>query len=122
MRTAVLLMVLGGLLVPGVVLAAVETAPFGFVLVNASYNTRSMTDVPWVAPGAGAGEPNFNLFARQTRIGFKMKSDAQYAPSGAIEVDFYGLRGSGGNGGPLQAAPRLRRATLAVVMPFRKSI
>ena len=112
MRTAVLLMVLGGLLVPGVVLAAVETTPFGFVLVNASYNTRSMTDVPWVAPGPDPGkvEPNFNLFARQTRIGFKMKSDAQYAPSGAIEVDFYGLRGSGGNGGPTQVAPRLRRA------------
>lgn len=109
-RGAFLALIIGGLLLPMVATAGVETTPYGFILLNASYNTRSQTDVPVLAAPAGKGEPNFNIFARQSRLGLKMKSDATYTPSAGLELDFYGLRGSGSNGGPTNAAPRLRRA------------
>lgn len=97
------------LLLPAIAAAGVETTPYGFVLLNSSYNSHSLADIPVLAPVSGA-EPNFLMTPRQSRFGLKMKSDAQYSPSGAIEVDFYGLRGSGAAGGPTQTGIRLRRA------------
>lgn len=101
------------LLWPAIAVAGVETTPYGFVLLNSSYNSHSVTDVPVLAPASGA-EPNFLMTPRQSRFGIKMKSDAEYTPSGAIEVDFYGLRGSGQPGGPTQTSLRLRRAFFEV--------
>ena len=109
MRTLFLL-IAAAIFVPGMALADVDVTPYGFVLANASYNTRTRTDVPVIAAPDGAGEPNFLITPRQTRLGLKLKSDASYAPLAIVEIDFWGLRGSGANGGPTQAAPRLRRA------------
>ena len=112
MRKAVFCLLLAGLVIPATLFGAVQVKPYGFVLLNASYNTDAVTDIPVVAPMEDTGEGNFVITPRQTRFGLKMTSDAKYTPSGGIEVDFWGLRGSGSNGGPTQSAPRLRRAFL----------
>jgi len=106
----ILIIVAVGLLLPLATRAKVDVEPYGFVLMNASYNSRTQADIPVFAAAPGAGEPNFVITSRQTRFGVKFTSSATYAPSGVIEIDFRGLRGSGGNGGATQAAPRLRRA------------
>ncbi|MFH1279250.1 MAG: hypothetical protein ABIK65_12830 [Candidatus Eisenbacteria bacterium] len=112
MKKTVLLVATACLLFPVLARGDVEVKPYGFVLVNSSYSTDAMTDIPVLAPKEDTGNPNFLITPRQTRFGLKMKSDADYTPSGVIELDFWGLRGSGSNGGPTQSAPRLRRAFL----------
>jgi hypothetical protein len=109
-RTLVCLALCFGTALPAAAAAKVEISPYGFVLVNASYSTRAVTDYPVLAPAMGSGEPSFVITPRQSRLGMKMKSDAEHSPAGCVEVDFWGLRGSGGNGGPTQSAVRLRRA------------
>ena len=114
-RTALFLMLLG-LLGPATLYGAVEVKPYGFILGNATYNTDALTDIPVLAPAEDTGEGNFLITSRQTRLGLKMKSDAQYSPSGMLEIDFFGLRGSGSNGGATQSAPRLRRAFVKIAL------
>ncbi len=110
MKKLLLLTFAAGMVVPSVLDAGVAVNPYGLVVLNASYNTRTVADIPVTAAMIAGGEPNFVMTARQTRVGLDIKSDTRFTPSGAIEVDFWGLRGSGNNGGPTQTAPRLRRA------------
>lgn len=112
MKKTVILLAVACLMLPAWASGDVEVKPYGFVLVNASYNTDAVTDIPVSAPVDETGDPNFLITPRQTRFGLMMKSDTEHTPSGAIELDFWGLRGSGPNGGPTQSAPRLRRAFL----------
>jgi len=99
------------ILLPAIAEAETTVTPYGFVLLNASYSTRTVNDYPFLAAAPGTGEPNFIMTPRQSRLGVRIKSDAAHSPAGSIEVDFWGLRGSG-RSGSLQTAPRLRRAFL----------
>ena len=89
-----------------------EVTPYGFVLVNAGFNTGDAKpfDIP-IHVGANDVE-TFLITPRQTRFGFKMSDTRAMGAKvdGGIELDFYGLAGSGGAGGVTQTAPRLRLA------------
>ena len=95
---------------------AVEIKPYGFILVNANYNTDdpSPDDIPVFAyetlPGEGG---NFLITPRQTRFGLKITEDDTgrgMSLLAKIEMDFWGLTGSSSKGGVTQTAPRLRLA------------
>jgi hypothetical protein len=87
----------------------VEIKPYGFILVNGNYNDGIKADIPFRAALADTFS-NFLITARQTRFGFKMSYEATWKVTGNLEMDFFGLKGSGANGGVMQSAPRLRLA------------
>lgn len=91
-----------------------QVTPYGFVLFNAGYNNHQATDIPVKAVRADTGDAinTLLLTARQTRFGMKMKMDSAlgWNVKGQIELDFWGLKGSGANGASMQSAPRLRLA------------
>jgi len=86
--------------------------PFGFVLFNTQMNSRVKADIPTVAAAADSvNVSNILMTARQTRFGLQMGyENLGWKMAGHIELDFWGLKGSGANGGSMQSAPRLRRA------------
>ncbi|MFQ5870504.1 MAG: hypothetical protein ACE5JC_11430, partial [Candidatus Zixiibacteriota bacterium] len=92
--------------------AGVDVKPYGFILVNAQVNDVLGTDIPVKAGIADTTtRTNFLITPRQTRFGFKMSSEWEdWEIGGQIELDFFGLKGSGANGLAMQSAPRLRRA------------
>jgi hypothetical protein len=92
--------------------AGVDVKPYGFVLMNTGINDVLGTDIPVKAEaGDTCSCTNFLITARQTRFGLKMSSDWEdWDLAGGIELDFWGLKGSGANGLAMQSAPRLRRA------------
>jgi len=91
--------------------ADVNFKPYGFVLVNANYNSDTKADVP-VKVGLTDDSSNFLITPRQTRFGFRMTYEQDWKVSAVIEMDFFGLKGSGANGGVMQSAPRLRLANM----------
>ncbi len=108
--------------------AGAMVKPYGFVLVNYQFNSAWNGDIPTVASEyevadnpatAGVDEShdytmNHLITARQTRLGMKINLDSRFDPSGAIEMDFWGLTGSAAAGGVLQSAPRLRLAYMTL--------
>lgn len=92
--------------------AGVDVKPYGFILVNVGINDVLGTDIPVKAGIADTTtKTNFLITPRQTRFGLKMSSEVDdWEMSGGIELDFWGLKGSGANGLAMQSAPRLRRA------------
>jgi hypothetical protein len=94
--------------------AGVEVKPYGFILVNVGINDVVGTDIPVSAGIADTTtRTNFLITPRQTRFGLKMSSELEdWDLAGVIELDFWGLKGSGANGLAMQSAPRLRRAFL----------
>lgn len=90
-----------------------EIKPYGFILVNAQYNDKIPTDIP-VKTALTDTVSNFLITARQTRFGFKMTYEATWKIAGQIELDFWGLKGSGSNGAAMQSAPRLRLANFKI--------
>ena len=111
---SIALVLLGMLFTVGQLSAAEkpEVAPYGFVLVNAGYNTDDANPVDIPITAGGDDEKSFLLTPRQTRFGLKMDgTEAMGAKvGGGVEMDFFGLTGSGAAGGATQSAPRLRRA------------
>jgi hypothetical protein len=112
MKKVLLVMVMAGVLS----LAAsayggdVDVQPYGFILVNANYNSHIDADIP-VKVALNDTLGNFLITPRQTRFGLKMSMSAgEWDVSGKIELDFWGLKGSGANGGVMQSAPRSRLA------------
>jgi len=91
----------------------VEINPYGFILINAQYNDKVATDIP-VKVALTDTVSNFLITARQTRFGFKMTYEATWKIAGQIEMDFWGLKGSGANGSAMQSAPRLRLANFKI--------
>lgn len=88
----------------------VDVQPYGFILVNANYNSHIDADIP-VKVALNDTLGNFLITPRQTRFGLKMSMSAgEWDVSGKIELDFWGLKGSGANGGVMQSAPRSRLA------------
>ena len=86
---------------------------YGFVLVNAAYNTDDVApgaDVPW---SATEGDGSFLITARQTRLGLKVSGpEVRGAKTQAkVETDFWGLYGNWA-AGSTQSAPRLRLANV----------
>ncbi len=92
--------------------AGVDVKPYGFILVNVGINDVLGTDIPVKAGIADTTtRTNFLITPRQTRFGLKMSSEWEdWEIGGQIELDFWGLKGSGANGLAMQSAPRLRRA------------
>lgn len=92
--------------------AGVDVKPYGFILVNVQVNDVLGTDIPVKAGAADTTtRTNFLITPRQTRFGLKMSSEWEdWDLGGQIELDFWGLKGSGANGLAMQSAPRLRRA------------
>jgi hypothetical protein len=88
--------------------------PYGFVLFNYQFNSSWNGDIPVLASEYDEETPNHLLTARQSRLGFKVMSEARFSPMGKIELDFWGLTGSAPAGGVLQSAPRLRVAFLTL--------
>lgn len=86
--------------------------PYGFILTNAQLNNRVKADIPTVAGSADSvNNTNFLMTGRQTRFGLQLGyENLGWKTTGHIELDFWGLKGSGANGGSMQSAPRLRRA------------
>lgn len=109
---SVLLIMTIEMFVSSVALAEIKAKPYGFILVNSSYNSETLADIPVFAPPEGTGNRNFIITPRQTRVGLKATSDARFKPSGVVEIDFWGLRGSQDPTGATQTALRLRRAFL----------
>lgn len=91
--------------------ADVVIKPYGFVLINANYNSDTKADVP-VKVGLADNYSNFLITPRQTRFGFRMTYEQEWKVTAVIEMDFFGLKGSGANGGVMQSAPRLRMANI----------
>jgi hypothetical protein len=85
---------------------------YGSVTMNAQFNNRIKADIPTVAGiGDTTNHTNFLMTARQTRFGLQLGYENMgWKVGGHIELDFWGLLGSGKNGGSMQSAPRLRRA------------
>lgn len=95
----------------------VTVTPYGFVLFNGGYNNHLATDIPVRASLADTGDARASLLftARQTRVGLKIKSEAEgWTIGGTTELDFWGQKGSFGNGASMQSAPRLRLAFLSL--------
>lgn len=92
--------------------AGVDVKSYGFILVNVGINDVLGTDIPVKAGIADTTtRTNFLITPRQTRFGLKMSSEWEdWDLGGQIELDFWGLKGSGANGLAMQSAPRLRRA------------
>ncbi len=91
--------------------AEVLIKPYGFVLVNAHYNSDLKADVP-LKVGLADHDSNFLITPRQTRFGLRMTLEQEWKIAAVIEMDFFGLKGSGANGGVMQSAPRLRMANI----------
>lgn len=96
------------------VVAAQDTVlavkPYGFILGNAQFNNNVKADIPTVA-GLTDSVSNTLMTARQTRFGLTMGVEQSgWKLGGKVELDFWGLRGSGKNGAAMQSAPRLRLA------------
>jgi hypothetical protein len=90
--------------------AGVTTTFYGYIKLDASYDSAMTNDgnfVYYVLPYAeGEEDDEFNMTAKQTRLGIKLDgggSDA-VAVSGVIEFDFYG------GGGENKPNPMLRKA------------
>jgi hypothetical protein len=113
-RKVVFLSVAVSLLLLASATAGVEVKPYGFILVNVGINDVVGTDIPVSAGIADTTtKTNFLITPRQTRFGLKMSSELEdWDLAGGIELDFWGLKGSGANGLAMQSAPRLRRAYL----------
>ncbi|MEW6749628.1 MAG: hypothetical protein AB1505_01450 [Candidatus Latescibacterota bacterium] len=109
-----LALTLGTLMAAGQLRAAdkPEVAPYGFVLVNAGYNTDDANPVDIPVTAGGDDEKTFLVTPRQTRFGLKMGGTEALGAkvAGIVEMDFFGLTGSGAAGGVTQSALRLRRA------------
>jgi len=114
MKKILCLLVLGSMLAFATSVYAqneVKVDPYGFVLVNANYNDAIAADIPVKAAlGDTLDKGNFLITPRQTRFGLNMSYATDWTISGKIELDFWGLKGSGANGGVMQSAPRLRLA------------
>ena len=112
MRKAVFLSIAIALMLVVNASAGVDVKPYGFILVNVGINDVLGTDIPVKAGIADTTtKTNFLITPRQTRFGFKMSSEWEdWEIGGQIELDFWGLKGSGANGLAMQSAPRLRRA------------
>lgn len=112
MKKVLFLMVLAGMLAfttSAYGEGELEVKPYGFVLVNANYNDAIDADIP-VKVALNDTLGNFLITPRQTRFGFSLSYTNEWDISGKIELDFWGLKGSGANGGVMQSAPRLRLA------------
>ena len=84
--------------------------PYGFILTNFQFNDNIKADIPTVAVLSDT-TANTVLTARQTRFGLTMSMEERgWKMGGKIELDFWGLKGFGKNGGAMQSAPRLRLA------------
>lgn len=92
--------------------AEMTAKPFGFILFNTQLNNRVKADIPTVASAADSvNVTNILMTARQTRFGLQLGyENLGWKMAGHFELDFWGLKGSGANGGSMQSAPRLRRA------------
>jgi len=97
--------------------AGVDVKPYGFILVNVGINDVLGTDIPVSAGIADTTtRTSFLITPRQTRFGLKMSSELEdWDLAAGIELDFWGLKGSGANGLAMQSAPRLRRAYLKMM-------
>ena len=85
----------------------VTVTPYGFILFNGGYNDHLATDIPVRASLADTGDARASLLftARQTRVGLKIKSEAEgWMIGGTTELDFWGQKGSFGNGASMQSA------------------
>ena len=91
--------------------ADVAFKPYGFLLTNANFNSDTKADVP-VKVGLTDDFSNFLITPRQTRFGLRLSYEQDWKVTGTIEMDFFGLKGSGANGGVMQSAPRLRLANI----------
>jgi hypothetical protein len=88
--------------------------PYGFVLSNMQYNNNVKADIPTVCALTDTTK-NLLMTARQTRFGLTLDMEEQgWNLGGKVELDFWGLRGSGKNGSSMQSAPRLRMAFLSL--------
>lgn len=88
----------------------VTVKPYGFILTNVQYNNNKAFDIPIITTLTDT-TANFLITPRQSRFGLKFGYEEQeWKFTGNIELDFWGLKGSGNNGAAMQSAPRLRRA------------
>lgn len=93
---------------------------YGYVKLDASYDT-AQTSVGnfarWVAPEGGGGhDDQFNMTARETRLGMKIKGPdvGSAKTSGRVELDFYG------GGIENKPEPRMRHAYMNIEWPERR--
>lgn len=108
----ILIISIAGALATAYADAEMTAKPFGFILFNTQLNNRVRADIPTVAAAADSvNVTNLLMTARQTRFGLQLGyENLGWKVGGHIELDFWGLKGSGANGGSMQSAPRLRRA------------
>lgn len=94
-----------------------QVTPYGFILFNGGLNDHLATDIPIKAALADTGDSRASMLftARQTRLGLKLKTEAEgWTIGGVAEIDFWGQKGSFGNGASMQSAPRLRLANFTL--------
>ena len=94
--------------------AGVEVTPYGYIKLDASFDSALTNDGNFayvVLPYVGGDEQSeFNMTAKQTRLGLKMKGGGTDAVdlSGVIEFDFYGA------GGENKSSPMFRKAYMVL--------
>jgi hypothetical protein len=90
--------------------AGIDFTPYGYIKLDASFDSALTNDGNYayvVLPYAeGDEQSEFNMTAKQTRLGLKFKGggDDDMDLSGVIEFDFYGA------GGENKSSPMLRKA------------
>jgi hypothetical protein len=94
--------------------AGVEATPYGYIKLDASYDS-AMTNagdyvyvvLPYVK---GEEDPEFNMTAKQTRLGLKLKGGGTETVklSGVFEMDFYG------GGAENKPNPMMRKAYMEI--------
>jgi len=94
--------------------AGVEVTPYGYVKLDASFDSALTNDGDFayvVLPYAGGDEQSeFNMTAKQTRLGLKISGGGtdKVDLSGVVEFDFYGA------GGENKSSPMLRKAYMVM--------
>ncbi len=87
--------------------------PYGYIKLDAAYNDSNVTNGNYIiyVPGEGAvkNDDEFNMTARQTRIGLSVTAPEYngWKTTGKVEIDFYG---DGSSAHETKAEPMMRHA------------
>lgn len=100
------------------VTSSIELQLYGYIKLDAAYDTTEITNgnsAYWVESRANADrrDDQFNITARQTRLGLKLKGPdfGEATTSGQVEIDFYA------GGAENKAEPYMRHAYMKLEWP-----
>ncbi|MBE0535228.1 MAG: hypothetical protein IH624_06115 [Phycisphaerae bacterium] len=83
-------------------LAGFDFIPYGFIKLDASYDSAAVNTgnfATWVLPQPRGKDDEFNMTAKNTRLGLRINSreKGDILASGLVEVDFFGTDNGGEN-------------------------